>query len=313
MRAFVFPGQGSQNVGMGKALYDAFAEAKEVFQEVDDTLNYKLSKIIFDGPIEDLTLTEHTQPALMATSIATLRVLLKQGGKPLAHYCNFVAGHSLGEYSALAAADSLSLADTAKLLKIRGRSMQEAVPAGQGAMAAVIGLDFADVEAVVQMASKTGICELANDNSPGQVVVSGDKAGVEAGEAFAKEKGAKRYLLLNVSAPFHCSLMQPAANQMAAALAETKIKSPVVPLVANVTAQPTLDPEMIKKQLVSQVTGRVRWRETVEYLAAKGIASTIEIGAGKVLSGLSKRIAPTVEGISVQSPEDIEAFLKLMA
>lgn len=306
---FIFPGQGSQDVGMGKALYDSFAEAKEVFDEVDDTLGQKLSDIIFNGPIETLTETENTQPALMATSIAALRVLLKQSGKSIEDLASYVAGHSLGEYSALCAAGSLSLADTARLLRIRGQAMQQAVPAGQGGMAAIIGVDIATAQNIAEQAAGEEVCEVANDNSDGQVVISGSKSAIERGEAIAKDAGAKRYLPLNVSAPFHCSLIQPAADRMAEALAEVNVSAPAVPLIANVTAAETTDPDAIKQQLVDQVTGRVRWRETIESLAGKGVTGTVEIGSGKVLTGLTRRINKELEAVAVGSPEDIESFL----
>ncbi len=306
-RALVFPGQGAQTVGMGKAVYDAFAEAREVFQEVDDALNQKLSQLIFEGPIEDLTLTENTQPALMATSIALLRVLEKQGGMAVENVAALVAGHSLGEYTALCAAGALSVGETARLLRIRGEAMQQAVPAGQGAMAAIIGLDVPEVEKLC--AGSGGICELANDNSDGQVVISGTKEAVEAAEAVAKEAGAKRFVLLNVSAPFHCSLMQPAAERMAEALAAAEVKKPVVPVLANVNVQPISDPEAIREALVAQVTGRVRWRESVQFMVQQGISCQVEIGAGNVLTGLARRICRELNTVTVNDPEGIEAFL----
>ena len=306
-KALVFPGQGSQIVGMGKELYDSFAEAKHVFEEVDDALSKNLSKIIFEGPIEDLTLTENTQPALMATSIAVMRVLEKQGGKSIGDIASYVAGHSLGEYSALCAAGSVSLSDTAKLLKIRGISMQEAVPQGQGAMAAIIGLSLEDVEKIATVVD--GVAEVANDNSDGQVVISGAKAAVEQAEAIAKDVGAKRFVILNVSAPFHSSLMQPAADRMAEALASAEFVAPKVPLIANVTADVVTEPQEIKDLLVKQVTGRVRWRESVAKLNELGVEATIEVGAGKVLSGLTRRIVKEMSSVSIQNAADIEKYL----
>ncbi len=307
--ACIFPGQGSQRVGMGKELADNFAIAKDVFAEIDDTLNQHLTRIMFDGPEDDLTATENAQPAIMAVSIAALRVLEAETGFNLKSAAACVAGHSLGEYSALAAAGTFSLADTARLLKLRGQSMQQAVPQGQGSMAAIIGLEMAQVEAITTEASAGGeVCEVANDNSPGQVVISGSKAGVELAMNLAKDAGAKRALELNVSAPFHCSLMAPAAEIMRQALAETTMNAPAVPLIANVTAAITSDPEAIRNQLVEQVTGRVRWCESVAAMDNLNIARTIEIGEGKVLSGLIKRINRDIETINVGTPEDISVM-----
>ena len=304
--ALTFPGQGSQAVGMGKALAESFPEAKAVFDEVDEALGESLSRIIFDGPLDTLTLTENAQPALMAVSLAAMRVLQSRGVRPGGNIA-FVAGHSLGEYSALAAAGSFTIGDTARLLRIRGRAMQQAVPVGQGAMAALTGLDYEAVKAVAGEAAEGEVCAAANDNAPGQVVVSGARAAVERALEIAKGKGAKRAILLPVSAPFHCALMAPAARVMAEALAQVAIRAPAVPLVANVTAGPVSDPEAIRQNLVDQVTGMVRWRESVAWLAANGVTLFVEVGAGKVLSGLAKRIADGVEAISVGTPADIDA------
>jgi len=314
-RAFVFPGQGSQAVGMGRALAEAFPAARHVFEEVDDALNQKLSKLIFEGPESDLTLTENAQPALMAVSQAVLRVLETEGKWTLAHKVQFVAGHSLGEYSALAAAGTLSLGEAARLLKLRGQAMQKAVPVGIGAMAALLGLDLAQVQPIAEAAAKeTGkVCACANDNAPGQVVVSGDKEAVERAIALAAEQGAKRSVMLPVSAPFHCSLMKPAADAMGEALEKVKLSVPSVPLIANVTAQPVSDSETIRRLLVEQVTATVRWRESVETLKAEGITRIFELGAGKVLAGLTKRIAREIEASAVGAPEDIEAALKALS
>ncbi|MDP1737713.1 MAG: ACP S-malonyltransferase [Caulobacter sp.] len=309
--AFIFPGQGSQAVGMGAALADAFASAREVFQEVDDALSQKLAKLMREGPETDLTLTENAQPALMAVSLAVMRVLEKELGVPV-EKAAFVAGHSLGEYAALAAAGAISLADTARLLKLRGQAMQRAVPVGQGAMASLIGpkTDVALAEAAAAAGAEVGVCVVANDNNNGNVVISGDRAGVDRAIEKAKELGA-RAIPLNVSAPFHCPLMQPAADEMATALAGTTILAPRAPLVANVTARPTLDPEVIRKLLVEQVTGRVRWRESMEWLAGDGgVTRFAEAGAGKVLSGMAKRIAPDAEAVPLNTPADLEAFAK---
>ncbi len=309
-KAFVFPGQGSQTVGMGKALAEEFPAAAAVFAEVDEALGEKLSKLIFEGPEGDLTLTANAQPALMAVSMAVTRVLQAEAGLDLARDAAFVAGHSLGEYSALAAAGAFTLADTARLLRLRGDAMQKAVPVGQGAMAAILGLDFDPVAAIAAEAAKrTGsVCQAANDNGGGQVVISGTKEAVEIAMVLAKEAGAKRALSLPVSAPFHCALMQPAADAMKAALASVTIKAPAAPLVANVLAAATSDPEEIRRRLVEQVTGTVRWRESVAYMAAQGVDTFFEIGAGKVLSGLVKRIADSATGVSIGNPADIAAY-----
>ncbi len=309
MRTFVFPGQGSQFIGMGKDLADAFPIARDVFQEVDDALSQNLTKIMFEGPDTELNLTENTQPALMAVSVAVARIL--QQAKPdlfTTAHCKFVAGHSLGEYSALTAAGSFSLTDAARLLKLRGQSMQKAVPVGVGAMAAILGLELPDVTDIVKAASNHEIVASANDNSFGQVVVSGHKGAVEKAMALATERGAKRALLLPVSAPFHCPLMQPAADAMQAALAETQVNAPSVALVANVIAAEVTDPAQIKKLLVEQVTGMVRWRESVMYMKTQGVSETVELGAGKVLTGLTKRIEGDMTGRAVGTPKDIEDF-----
>jgi [acyl-carrier-protein] S-malonyltransferase len=306
--AFVFPGQGSHAVGMGKALAEAFAPARQVFDEVDAALGEKLTKIIWDGPVEMLTLTENAQPALMAVSLAAMRVLEAEAGVDLGRNARFVAGHSLGEYSALSAAGALTIGDTARLLRIRGRAMQQAVPVGSGAMAALIGLEFDEAAAVAAEAAQHQVCQAANDNGGAQVVISGDKAAVERAVAIAKDKGARRAMVLPVSAPFHCALMQPAAEVMAEALAKVVIKPPVVPVVANVLAKPVTDPAAIVRTLIAQVTGTVRWRESVAFMAGQGVATFYEAGAGKVLSGLVKRIAEGVRGIPIGTPADVAAF-----
>ncbi len=313
-RAFVFPGQGAQQVGMGKALAEAYPAAKAVFEEVDEALGEKLSQLIWEGDQEALTLTENAQPALMATSLAAVKALESEGIR-IADAA-FVAGHSLGEYSALAAAGALTIADTARLLRIRGRAMQEAVPVGVGAMAAILGLDIETVEAVAatavsQIASETGedlVCEVANDNDPSQVVVSGHKAAVERACVIAKERGAKRAVMLPVSAPFHCSLMKPAAEAMARALAEVSIVRPAVPLVANVCARAVRDPATIRSLLVEQVTGRVRWRESVIFMVEEGVSEFIETGAGKALCGMIRRISKESACRPAGKPEDIAAL-----
>ena len=314
-RAFVFPGQGSQAVGMGKALAEAFPVAREVFAEVDDALSQKLSQLMFDGFIIDLTLTENAQPALMAVSIATLRVLESEGGWRLGDKAAFVAGHSLGEYSALAAAGSLALPDAARLLKLRGQAMQKAVPVGVGAMAALLGLGLEQAQSIAAAAAAaTGqVCTVANDNDTAQVVVSGHTEAVEKAVALAAEQGAKRSIILPVSAPFHCPLMQPAADAMAEALETATIAMPVVPLIANVTAKPVSDPATIRRQLVEQVTGTVRWRESVIEMKAQGVHQVIELGAGKVLAGLIRRIDKEIEGLSAGTPADVEAVLKALS
>src|SRR5713226_5546016 len=311
--AFTFPGQGSQAVGMGKALAEAFPAARAVFDEVDAALGERLTTIIWDGPAETLQLTENAQPALMAVSIATLRVLESEAGFSVPAHAAFVAGHSLGEYSALAAAGSLSVSDAARLLRTRGLAMQKAVPVGAGAMAALLGLDYETAMAVANEAAQGQVCQAANDNGGGQVVVSGDKAAVDRAVEIAKAKGAKRAMLLPVSAPFHCKLMQPAADAMAKALAGVAIKPPAAPLVANVLAAAITDPDEIRRRLVEQVTGTVRWRESVAYMASRGVVRFFEIGAGKVLSGLVKRIAEGAIGIPVGGPGDIGAARDTMA
>ncbi|MDV7340629.1 ACP S-malonyltransferase [Terasakiella sp. A23] len=308
-RAFVFPGQGSQAVGMGKDLAEAFSVAREVFEEVDDALSQNLSKIMFEGPDDELVLTENAQPALMAVSLAVSRVLETEGNIKLADHCSMVAGHSLGEYSALAAMGAFSIADTARLLKIRGKAMQAAVPVGEGAMAACLGLSLEDAQAVAEEAAQGDVCTAANDNAPGQVVLSGAKAAIERAIDIAKEKGAKRCVLLPVSAPFHCALMQPAADAMAEALADVTINTPAAPVVANVAAEKVTDPEEIRKLLVEQVCGSVRWREGVLYMKDQGVEQLVEVGTGKVLSGLARRIDRSLTGVAVNGPADIESFL----
>jgi [acyl-carrier-protein] S-malonyltransferase len=306
--AFIFPGQGSQAVGMGKALADAFVQARAVFEEVDAALGEKLSKLIWEGPAEALTLTENAQPALMATSLAAMRVLEAEAGVELARDAQFVAGHSLGEYSALAAARAFTVGDAARLVRIRGRAMQKAVPVGTGAMAALLGLEFDQAVAVAAEAAQGEVCQAANDNGGGQVVVSGNKAAVERAVEIARARGAKRATMLPVSAPFHCALMEPAAEVMAAALADVTVRSPVVPIVANVLVKPVSDPRDIVRALVAQVTGTVRWRESVALMAAAGVTTFYEVGAGKVLSGLVKRIVNGASGVSVGTPDDVAAF-----
>ena len=309
MRAFIFPGQGSQAVGMGKALADASAVARAVFQEVDDALGQHLSRLMFEGPTEELQLTENAQPAIMANAIATLRVLEKEGGIRLADKADYVAGHSLGEYTALCAAGAVDLATTALLLKHRGQAMQAAVPVGEGGMAALLGTDLDKARIIANAAAEGEVCTVANDNDPSQVVISGTLAAIERAVAIAKEYGAKRAVLLPVSAPFHCPLMQPAADAMAKALAEARIAAPLVPVFANVTAQPVGDVDTIRRLLVEQVTGMVRWRESVLNMADTGVERFIEFG-GKVLAPMVKSITPDVDALSVVTMDDIEALAK---
>ncbi len=304
-RAFVFPGQGAQTIGMGRALAEAYPAAKAVFDEVDDALDEKLSQLIWAGEQDVLTLTQNAQPALMATSIAAMRALESEGIAVTS--AGYVAGHSLGEYSALCAAGALSVADTARLLRQRGKAMQEAVPVGVGAMAALLGLDFATAAAVAQEAAQGEVCQAANDNDPAQVVVSGHKAAVERAVEIAKAKGARRALLLPVSAPFHCALMEPAARVMSEALDRVEILAPVVPVVANVRAQAVTNPALIRSLLVEQITGSVRWRESVEWMAADGVTEFWEIGAGKALSGMIRRIVKEAETRAIGTPEDVVA------
>ena len=316
-RAFIFPGQGSQFIGMGKDLAESFPDAKETFQEVDDALGQDLSALMFDGDEADLNMTENTQPALMAVSMAVVNVLKKQGGIDMASACDFMAGHSLGEYSALTAAGTLELAETAKLLKLRGLAMQRAVPVGEGSMAAILGLDFADVKSIADEATEKAnadngnelICQAANDNSVGQVVVSGSGAAVQIAVDMATEKGAKRAVILPVSAPFHCTLMAPAAKEMATALNEAKFFPPCVPIVANVTAKGETDPNEVRRLLVEQITGMVRWRESVLWMDENGVTEMIELGAGKVLNGLVRRINKDIACDSVGAPEQVEELI----
>jgi [acyl-carrier-protein] S-malonyltransferase len=315
--AFVFPGQGSQVVGMGRDLADAFPVARRTFEEVDDALSQRLSTLMFEGPAEELGLTENTQPALMAVSLAVYRVLIDLGMKPLSQVAAFAAGHSLGEYSALATVGAFGLADTARLLKRRGQAMQRAVPVGTGAMAAILGANLDDAIAIAEAAQaapdgKIEVCQTANDNAPGQVVVSGHAAAVDRAIALAAERGFRRAVKLPVSAPFHCRLMQPAADEMAEALAGATIAPPGIPVVSNITAAPTLVPAEIRRLLVEQVTGMVRWRESVLAMKAMGVDRIVELGTGKVLGGLVKRIDPEIAGSSVGTPADIETFLKTL-
>ncbi len=308
--AFIFPGQGSQAVGMGRDLAEAFPEAKRVFQEVDDALSQKLFRLMVEGPEADLTLTENAQPALMAVSMAVVRVLEHEARRPLTKLCRYVAGHSLGEYSALAAAGSLSIADAARLLKLRGQAMQSAVPVGEGAMAALLGVDLDQAKAIAAEAAAGEVCDLANDNGGGQIVLSGSAAAITRAVVIAPTKGAKRAIPLTVSAPFHCALMAPAARVMEDALAKANVAAPSVPLVANVTAAPGSDPDDIRAQLVEQVCAMVRWRESVEAMAGLGVTRYVECGSGKVLAGLVKRIAKDADARSVGAPADVEAVLK---
>ncbi|WP_442755502.1 ACP S-malonyltransferase [Methylocystis sp. JAN1] len=309
-KAFIFPGQGSQAVGMGKALAESFAPARAVFEEVDSALSQPLSRLMFEGPENELTLTANAQPALMAVSLAAIRVLEAECGLDLARDAAFVAGHSLGEYSALAAAGALSVADTARLLRIRGDAMQKAAPVGEGAMAALLGAEVDQAKEIADEAASalSACCQVANDNGGGQVVISGARTAIEKAMDIAREKGIKRAILLPVSAPFHCALMQPAADAMAAALATAAISAPKVPVVANVTAAPVADPETIRKLLVEQVTGAVRWRECVAYIAGQGVDKFVECGSGRVLAGLLKRIAPGATAISVGAPADLDLY-----
>jgi [acyl-carrier-protein] S-malonyltransferase len=309
-RAFLFPGQGSQAVGMGKALADAFAPAREVFQEVDDALSQKLSRLMWEGPEEDLVLTENAQPAIMAASLAVVRVLEKEMGLDIAKHARLVAGHSLGEYSALCAAGAFTLADTARLLKTRGQAMQSAVPVGEGGMTALIGADIEQAEAVAAEASAAGgTCVVANDNAPGQIVISGTLDALARAAEIAKAKGIKRAMPLAVSAPFHSPLMQPAADRMAEVLGAVTIRPLAVPVLANVTATEANDPETVRRLLVEQVTGRVRWRESILVLKSLGVETTVEFG-GKVLTGMVKRIDPSLAMIALDAPTDLEAFAK---
>ena len=311
MRAFIFPGQGSQAVGMGKSLSEASATAREVFQEVDDALGQNLFKLMSEGPEDELTLTANAQPAIMANAIAVLRVLEREGGIRLADKADFVAGHSLGEYTALCAAGAFDLATTAKLLRIRGDAMQAAVPVGVGAMAAILGADREKAQAIADAAAEGQVCTVANDNDPSQVVISGHREAIERALPIAKEMGAKRALLLPVSAPFHCPLMQPAADAMAEALAAVTLQAPLAPVYANVTAAPVADPDTIRALLVEQVTGMVRWRESVLAMFAAGVTDYVEFG-GKVLGGMVKRITPDAAPVSVVTMDDIEALAKAL-
>jgi len=313
-RAFIFPGQGSQAVGMGKALAEAFGAAREVFQEVDDALGQKLSKLMWEGPEGDLVLTENAQPAIMAASLAIVRTLQKEAGLDLTRHARLVAGHSLGEYSALCAAGAFSLADTAKLLKARGRAMQSAVPVGAGGMSALLGAEIDQAEALAKECAEAtgGVCVVANDNAPGQVVISGSKAAIDLAPEIAKAKGIKRAMALNVSAPFHCPLMQPAADKMAEALAAVTVLPLAVPVVANVTAAETSEPELIRRLLVEQVTARVRWRESVLAFKAYGVTATVEFGGNRVLTGMVKRIDRDLATVTLDSPVDVEAFARTL-
>ncbi|HET9273352.1 MAG TPA: ACP S-malonyltransferase [Methyloceanibacter sp.] len=309
--AFIFPGQGSQAVGMGAELAKAYPSARAVFEEVDTALSQNLSKVMWEGPESELTLTENAQPALMAVSLAAMRAMGEKGVTPRSKVA-YVAGHSLGEYSALAAAGALSLADTARLLRIRGRAMQEAVPVGEGAMAALLGADLAQAQELAKAAAEGEVCEAANDNAPGQVVISGSKSAIERAVALAPKFGARRAVLLPVSAPFHCALMQPAADVMREALAKVTIDPPAVPLIANVLASPISDPEAIRARLIEQVTGMVRWRETMLYLKANGVGTVYEVGAGRVLTGIARRF-DGIEARSIGTPEELESATATLA
>jgi len=314
MRAFIFPGQGSQAVGMGKALADAFAPAREVFQEVDDALSQRLSKLMWDGPESDLVLTENAQPAIMAASMAVIRVLEREGGLDLAKHARLVAGHSLGEYTALCVAGAFTLADTARLLKVRGQAMQQAVPVGEGGMSALLGAEIDQAEELAKecAAATGGVCVVANDNAPGQVVISGTKAAIDKAPEIAKAKGIKRAMALNVSAPFHSPMMQPAADRVAEELAKVTIRPPAVPVVANVTAEDVSEPELIRRLLVEQITGRVRWRESVLAFRGLGVETTVEAGGNKVLTGMVKRIDKELQTVTLDAPADIEAFARTL-
>jgi len=311
-RALIFPGQGSQAVGMGKALADAFAPAREVFQEVDDALSQRLSKLMWEGPESDLVLTENAQPAIMAASMAVIRVLEREGGLDLAKHARLVAGHSLGEYTALCAAGAFTLADAARLLKVRGQAMQQAVPVGEGGMSALLGAEIDQAEELAKecAAATGGICVVANDNAPGQVVISGTKAAIDKAPEIAKAKGIKRAMALNVSAPFHSPMMQPAADRMAEELGKVTIRPPIVPVVANVTAEEVSEPETIRRLLVEQVTARVRWRQSVLAFRGLGVETTVEVGGNKVLTGMVKRIDKELQTVTLDAPADIEAFAR---
>ncbi len=311
-RAFIFPGQGSQAMGMGKELASAFPVAKQLFEEVDEALSQPLTKLMFEGPEEDLTLTANTQPALMAVSLAIMRILETAGGLAIGDTAKFVAGHSLGEYSALTAAKAFGVADAARILKIRGSAMQEAVPVGEGTMAALMGVEMDVAEEIAAEAAQGEICTAANDNAPGQIVLSGATAAIERAVEIATEKGAKRSIILPVSAPFHCAMMTPVADIMADELAALLINEPIVPVVANVTADAQSAPDEIRRLLVEQVTARVRWRESVLFMKNNGVDTLVEIGAGKVLTGLARRIDRELNSVSIQTPEDIEEFLKTL-
>ncbi len=314
MRAFIFPGQGSQAVGMGKALADAFAPAREVFQEIDDALSQRLSKLMWEGPESDLVLTENAQPAIMAASMAVIRVLEREGGLDLAKHARLVAGHSLGEYTALCAAGAFTLADAARLLKVRGQAMQQAVPVGEGGMSALLGAEIEQAEELAKECAAVtgGICVVANDNAPGQVVISGTKAAIDKAPEIAKAKGIKRAMALNVSAPFHSPMMQPAADRMAEELGKVTIRPPAIPVVANVTAEEVSEPETIRRLLVEQVTARVRWRESVLAFRGLGVETTVEAGGNNVLTGMVKRIDKELQNVTLDAPADIEAFARTL-